>query len=535
MKNYKNFIGLFLIIVMLYSPVFAQGEQNAVQTEAKKQENNIKTVPHKSILSKIFKKKDNRNIHPVVNETPLYQTNIIYDMDDCIKIALKNSPYIKNLEDTKKIQKHEVNSAKSNYFPVLNAGTGYRYGYTKYSGSGDSFGITSRNGYGLDIGLSEMIFDFGRTIAQINMNKFNYEAAGYDLEDGILNLVFDTKVAYTKVLSERAKVDVLLHNVKINQLNVERTRAMFEVGLKSKIDLVNAEANLTTSEIALLEGQKDYQAALILLNDTMHYRNAPEYSIKPTGIFNFTPNEHIKNEINVAYEKKSYGENDVEMSIKGGSIYSAGIEKTNITDTFQIAPFEYTLQQALDKAFADRHDLKSMKLLKRAAEESLKAVKRSWYPELNVSAGYGLGINAKSVSGDNNVTNSINLYGGLDFPMINGMYIKNRVEIAKINVDKANNNLDLLEANIYFDIQNLYVTMKQLEQQIPLMRKRVSQFRENFELADGRYAVGLGDYLQLQEALTDYNTAQLSFIDSVFKYNLARYELERAMAIAYSN
>ena len=65
------------------------------------------------------------------------------------------------------------------------------------------------------------------------------------------------------------------------------------------------------------------------------------------------------------------------------------------------------------------------------------------------------------------------------------------------------------------------------------MKNNVAQFKENFELADGRYSVGLGNFIELQEALTDYNNAQLSFIESVFLYNESLIELERAMAVVY--
>ena len=542
-KILKDVVILSVLIGVFTTSVYGEdiAEQSAVQTKSQEnvQDNSIKPVPHKSFFSRFSKKKavkdsKDRSTHPVVNEVPLFEASVVYDMDDCIKIGLKNSPYIKTLSDIRKQQKHEVNSAKSNYFPVLNAGTGYNYGYTNYSGNGSHQGFVTRNGYGFDMGLSAMVFDFGRTIAKINMQKYNLEAATYDLEEEVLNTVFDIRVAYTRVLSQRASVDVLLQNVKINELNVERTKAMYDVGLKSKIDLVNAQANLTTAEIALLEGQKNYQTALIDLNSAMYYINAPDYMLKPTDTFNFAADENIKNEINVAYEKKSYGDNELDFYIKEGSIYSAGIEKRSIVDSYKFNPFELSLKEALDKAFADRHDLKSMKLVKRASQESLKAVKRSWYPELNVSAGYGLNVNSNDISDNGNVLNSVSLYGGLDFPMINGMYIKNQIEIAKLNVDKAQNNIDLLENNIYFEVQDLYVTMKQLEQKIPLMRKRVDQFQENFELADGRYAVGLGNYIELQEALTNYNNAQLSFIETVFSYNQARYELEKAMAVEYS-
>lgn len=532
--NFKRAITLSMVSCCLAYPVISEEvqEQTAVETQPSKQEKNIKTVPHKSFFSK-FKKKDKNEI-PIVNEVPMYEAGVVYDVDDCIKIGLKNSPYIKNLRDTKEIQKHEVKSAKSNYFPQINAGAGYTFGKTNYSGDGINKTLTTRNGFGFDVGLSEMIFDFGRTIAQINMHKFNLESAGYDLDDGILDTVFDIRVSYAKVLSTKANRHVLIQNVKINQLNVERTKAMYEVGLKSKIDLVNAEGNLTTAEIALLEGEKAYQEALVNLNSAMYYIKAPSYSLKPTNTFNFGEDISIKNEINVSYDQSSYGDTSA-LSIKEGSIYTAGIKKQNIIDSYSLEPFELSLSETMEKAFNQRYDLKSLKLVKRAAEESLKAVKRSWYPQLNVSANYGLGVNDRGLSEPlGNVSNSMTLYGGLDFPVINAMYIKNQVDIAKLNVDKAQNNIDLLENEIYFEIQDLYIIMKQLEKKIPLMKKRVNEFRENFELADGRYAVGLGDYIALQQAITDYNNSQLSFIEAVFTYNVARFELERAMAVAYS-
>ena len=50
-------------------------------------------------------------------------------------------------------------------------------------------------------------------------------------------------------------------------------------------------------------------------------------------------------------------------------------------------------------------------------------------------------------------------------------------------------------------------------------------------MADGRYAVGLGDYIELQDAKMNYNTAQHNFVQTVFNYNVARANLEKAIAL----
>ena len=73
--------------------------------------------------------------------------------------------------------------------------------------------------------------------------------------------------------------------------------------------------------------------------------------------------------------------------------------------------------------------------------------------------------------------------------------------------------------------------MKQLEKRIPLMARKVEQTLENFELADGRYTIGLGNFIELQDAQTNYNNAQLEFVQIVFKYNVAKEEFLKSMGV----
>ena len=63
------------------------------------------------------------------------------------------------------------------------------------------------------------------------------------------------------------------------------------------------------------------------------------------------------------------------------------------------------------------------------------------------------------------------------------------------------------------------------------MNSKVKATLENFELADGRYSVGLNNYVELQDALTNYNNAQLSYVEAVFNYNVARETLLKSMGV----
>lgn len=512
-KRYSKFVISAVLIASLSLPSVAFAQDGA------------KVSPMKSFFTRFITKKTDKVQQPVATPTNVTTIKgaVSMSIEDCVDLALKQDPNIKNFISTQKAQKSAVGIAKSNYFPVLMGGTGYNIANQNYFG--DRSDSINNNYYGINAGVSQLIWDFGRTTANINMNKFNYEASGYDLDNGILNSIYSVKIAYTAVLAARANEDIYARSVKINRLNVERTRAMYEVGLKSKIDVVNAEAKLTDQEIGLLQAQNEYQTNLIALNNTMYYVDAPDYSIKDTETFNFQKNYSVKNEIDIAYDRKNYDPNSVESEIKDGAILTSGVEKRDILKTYTFKPFSMTMQEAIASAYANRPDLKSMQLVKRASEEALKVVKRGYYPSLNASGGYA--YNKRSDYG----ANQISVYAGLDLPNVNAMSIKNQIDQGNAYLEIAGTNVDLLKKNIYFQVQNYYVNMKQLEKTIPLMSKKVGQTLENFELADGRYAVGIGNYLELQQAQTDYNQAQLSFVQSVFDYNMARFYLEKSIGL----
>ena len=71
----------------------------------------------------------------------------------------------------------------------------------------------------------------------------------------------------------------------------------------------------------------------------------------------------------------------------------------------------------------------------------------------------------------------------------------------------------------------------QLEKQIPLVEVKVRQALENLELSEGRYEVGIGDFIELQDARVNYTNACNSYVKLVYDYNIARATLENVMCL----
>lgn len=434
-------------------------------------------------------------------------------MSDCIQIALKNSPLINKAYYNYHISKNDVKLAKAAFFPTIGVGTGYNVTST------DTNRMNTNNDiYSAQASLSQLIWNFGKTNARIKMQKFNRIAAMYNFDDIVLDTIFGVKTYYYSVLAAKATVDINRANVQINERNYQRTKAYFDEGIKSKIDLVNAEVNLSDSKISLVEAQKAYQNAIVQLNNSMYVAYTPEYEISTTETFNFQQKE-IPVNLQKISEKRDISKTPEPVS---DATLTSKVEKMDVIETFNFKPFPYTFEECVELANKNRPDLKAYDATLGAMKQSLLYIKREYYPEISASAGYNYRnqYNTNSVNVGVNVSSSVNILGK-----------KYEIDTGKLQVALAANEIDLLKQNIYFEVQNAYINMVQLEKQIPLLAVKVKQTYENFELADGRYGVGIGDYIQLQDARVNYNNAQHSYVQTVYNYNVARANLEKLIAL----
>ena len=436
----------------------------------------------------------------------------ILNLDDCIDIALSRSPNIKNMRNYWKQAKHNVSIAKSEYFPTLSAGVGYNQGWTRARKRTDNNRVLPS----VDARLREMIWNFGKTNANIRMEKFYKIAAEHDFNQEVIDTIYTVKVKYYAVLAAQALVEIERANVQINERNYQRTKAYFDEGIRSRIDLVNAEVYLSDSKIGLVKAENDYKNAIIALNNSMYVAKAPSYTIKHTDTFNFNLNYIPVSLVKVVPPNDNY---KLPKDVQNATL-TANVEKAEKLQNYVFKKYPMTFEESLQFAYDNRYDLKSLEATKKAIQQALLYTKREYYPEIVGSIGYGYR--------DTRITDSNSFEIGVEISSsLNPFQTKHKIDRAKLQVQIAQNNIDEFKQDLYFDIQKTYVDMLSLEKQIPLNEVKVRQTLENLELADGRYEVGLGDFIQVQDAKVNYNNAQNTYIKTIFNYNVSRATLER--------
>ena len=516
----KKFVLSGIAVILLCNCVFAIENTQSTKSKFhffKRNKNEVKLEkqkkPKKAAVTEI-------ELPPVFSMRNIPHNPKVMTIDECVKYAIAHNPNLEVYNQRLIAAKASIGEARGSYAPRLTA----RVNYNHLDNNGSRIASTHTNSGGFSVGISEMIWDFGKTTARINMAKYDAEAAKYDYDYELLDIIYRVQTNYHKVLMALANLDIYEQNVRINTLNYERTNAMFEEGLKSKIDVVNAEVNLSDAKIQFVNGQENLANAVIELQNSMYYQEKDGFIVKNTENFGF---------LNADYRKKMQGlDNNIKpsgFSFKrnedGLITLSSGIEHNDMIQDFKLNPYKITKQEAVDKALENRPDLKSMRMISKVQEESLKAIKRQYAPELTADLTYNYTKNESAY------TNPFQVGASLGLGSINPYMIHYQVKEGEAYLDIARHNVNISKSDIYWEVQTNYVTMRQLERKIPLMNQKVKATLENFELADGRYSVGLSNYVELQDALINYNSAQLNFVQAVFEYNVARDNLLKSMGV----
>ncbi len=519
--NLKNFLIFGFIFSIITQSVFAiedtqtkkskfsffRKDKNETRLEKKKEPKRVKITEIE--LPPVFSMKN-----------PPEHLSVM-KIDECVKYAIEHNPNLEIYRQRIKAAKAGIGEARGSYAPRLSA----RVNYNHLDNNGSRIASTHTNSGGFSVGISEMIWDFGKTRARINMAKYDTEAAQYDYDYELLDLIYRVQINYYYVLSALANLDIFEQNVRINTLNYERTKAMFEEGLKSKIDVVNAEVNLSDAKIQLVNGQENLANAVINLQNSMYYTEKDGFIVTNTENFGFLKADYRKKMQNLDNNIKPSGFS-FKKNEDGLITLSSGIEHSDIIQDFKLNPYKISKQEAVDKALENRPDLKSVRMVGKVQEESLKAIKRQYAPEITADLSYNYTKN------ESTYTNPFQVGASIGLGSLNPYQIHYQIKEGEAYLDIAKHNLNIAKSDIYWEVQANYITMRQLERKIPLMNQKVKATLENFELADGRYSVGLSNYVELQDALANYNSAQLSFVQTVFEYNVARENLLKSMGIS---
>jgi outer membrane protein TolC len=80
-------------------------------------------------------------------------------------------------------------------------------------------------------------------------------------------------------------------------------------------------------------------------------------------------------------------------------------------------------------------------------------------------------------------------------------------------------------------VKQAYLNLREAEERVPASQLTVKQAEENFDIATGRYAAGVGNPIEITDASVRLSSAKLGYIQALFDDKIAQASLEKAMGV----
>lgn len=403
----------------------------------------------------------------------IFKTNAqeVLTLETAIKIALENNYEIKIAKNNVIISETNVTIGNAGMLPTATASivdnnSIQNSSQTRQDGTSTSLNNAKNNSLTYGVSLGWTIFDGLRMFAKHDQLKELQKLGDAQFKSTLLNKVGQVNSAYFDLVQQQQQLAALDTTIVISKQRLNLAQNRFSIGKASKLEVLNAQVDLNSDQVALLRQKEAYANAKIMLNQ--------------------------------------YLARDSKIDFKVVDVVS--VDK------------ELVLADLLELAQKQNPVLEAQVLNKRISELQLKQVKANRYPTVKLSSGYNfsesnssLGFTSQtSAKGFNyGFSASLNLFDGFN---------QNRNEkIAKLDIENTQILIEQQKMILNTQLSTAYQTYLTNLELIVLEENNAEIAQQNLNITLDKFNIGT-------ITTFEFRTAQLNYVNAKVRYSNAQFE-----------
>jgi TolC family type I secretion outer membrane protein len=406
-------------------------------------------------------------------QAPLSPTGKLLTIEDAVRIGLENHPRIRSANERILSQQAILGQQTAAYYPTVSLSNQYETGQRTTVGN-----ERASEGYSSQFSFNQTLYNFGKREGNVQAARETLGAVQQDYATTNQDIILSIKQAYYVYLGTQAIVVVRKDTVRNRELLVRQARGFFEVGTRAKIDVARAEANLYTAQADLIAAENNVKIAWVTLRNAMGSPRLPEQLVAEDSP-------------------------EVELSMN--------------------------LAGARNIAYETRTELKSFEAQRRASDQLIATARRGHLPDVIFEANWG------RASGESDQRNTFPLRANwtvglsLNIPIFDGFRTTYRVEETLHNYYNLKAQEEDRRQLIALEVEQSYLRVVENQERIRANESAAKAAKENLDLAQGRYQVGVGSIIEVTDAETLYTDAQTTYVRTIYEYKIADAQLARSM------
>jgi outer membrane protein len=386
-------------------------------------------------------------------------------LQECIRTAILNHPDLAAAESRVESSRTTIDQAAASGRPQVSASSAY----TRNDNTSQS---NSTSQYNTGLTVSQSISDWGRRKLNVKKAQQTTEATSGDFLEARDQVINDVRSAYYSLNSALRQNIVAKSRYNNYVKRLKWSKTYYQVGTKAKIEVTKAEADLANSKLTLVKTESAIAQARAALASAM------------------------------GEPKSNIGE---------------------VEDVLGFKDWDITEEEAISRAIANRPELAAKQKRIEAAKTNLAYQMKGLSPSLSVSGGY-------SFYGSSPVEdNGWNAKVSLSAPLVDGGLTKSQVAQAQADLKTAQAEFASLSNSVVLEVRKAWQSMREARQSLSTSKEAERSQKANYELAEGRYQAGVGNSLEISDAVENYATAQTNTVLALYNSKSSQLALEKAI------
>lgn len=390
-------------------------------------------------------------------------------LKETIARALANSPQLKTAAHDSLIARENVELSKSSYLPRVDLQAGYTnlLDPQAIKTPTGSFETQDTSFPFLSLGIYQTVYDFGRRERRSEQATLQESAVKSGFNAARQDVALAAIQTYYAILQCQHLLDAARDEVVQREQHLKIATSLFEEGVTTRNDLLQADVKLSASRLKLIALQNRQKNSWLILNNLIG--QPPEFRA------------------DLAEET---------LPLPAGS---------NAPD------------------IGARDEITAQKTLINANEAAVKESRAEFFPELFVRGSVDYLKNDKVVEQT--------MYGitiGLKVNLFDGMASTARQRQAVKQLDKEKERLREMESGYRIELQSARNDLEVAAERIEIANKAISQSEENLRINSDRYKAQVGTATDVVDAQTLLSQSRSDYYQALFDLQVAKARVKRA-------
>lgn len=337
---------------------------------------------------------------------------------------------------------------------------------------------STTNNYVGGAAVSQYLVDFGRRRGFVAERRFEAGATAEHQQLVDLDLIFEVSQRYFNVLQTRQLVRVYEKAIEERRYHLHEAQVKANAGLRPQLDVYLTDAELQRAQLHLVDARNAESDAVVAFDNAL-------------GLGGASPNYQL-------------------------------------LDVLTYSPIGEPLDNLLRDALTLRPDMKALQDQALAMGARIRQYRSDYFPMVNGVASYsamGTGLPA---------ANNFNVGIVISWPIFNGFLTTHQIAEARFRRRAIQSQLEDLRQRIFLQVKIAFLDSQASLQRITRAERTLTASRAELELAEKRYAAGLADIVELEDAQRSFTADNAAYVNALYGYSVAKAAVDEASARSLS-